>query len=192
MGNCLDKLLSKRKKNNRDPNPADTPQMKQDQIVNQKQVYVQQEFSSYSEEEEFEEECSKDALYEDIEKQVQIEEIKVSIQEDSKMKRKSYRQHTAKPPRRSESMDSSLQNEMCPSERSSKAKRVFKPLNKRKNNSTVKKSDNYFTKDQQLLYATKKELDSTPSIDKPKIIEWKIMKQIGQGSFGKVYYVFDS
>lgn len=54
------------------------------------------------------------------------------------------------------------------------------------------KSDNYFTKDQQLFYAMKKELDTTPSIDKPKITEWKIMKQIGQGSFGKVYYVFDS
>jgi len=37
-----------------------------------------------------------------------------------------------------------------------------------------------------------KKLDPTPVQNKPQITEWKKIKQIGQGSFGKVYYVFDS
>ncbi|CAI2382597.1 unnamed protein product [Moneuplotes crassus] len=195
MGNCLEKLLKRKpKRGESTPNVQEVFQ-NPEPFINEEHIYVGGQIVSCDEEGDFaSKDCSKDALFEDLEKHVKIEDIKVSIDGNmnkNAIRRKSKRQHTVKHPKRNESMMHNIEMENS-SERSNRPKRVFKTLNKRKNSGQIKIADNYYTKDQEVLYALKKKLDTTPKVDKPQITEWKIMKQIGQGSFGKVYYVFDS
>lgn len=63
----------------------------------------------------------------------------------------------------------------------------------RRKNGDESITDNfYFTPDQEAYYEMKQKANKPAKIKRPKIKEWKIIKQIGQGSFGKVFYVFDT
>ena len=63
----------------------------------------------------------------------------------------------------------------------------------RRKNGDESITDNfYFTPDQEAYYEMKNKIDKPAKINRPRITDWKIIKQIGQGSFGKVYYVFDT
>ena len=63
---------------------------------------------------------------------------------------------------------------------------------RRKNGDDSITDNFYFTPDQEAYYEMKVKENQPAKIKRPRIKEWKIIKQIGQGSFGKVFYVFDT